>query len=127
MPESLDLFAEVAAIRDMLDDHGAMLGAILRHMPGVREEILLRLEEDPIAAEVLLLVNGEQSQSEIVSILSGRGARGASKATVSRKMQDLQHLGLVEPTRQAKGQVWRLTKVNEALRITHELRRRRSQ
>lgn len=121
MAESLDLFAEVATIRDMLEDHGAMLGAMLRSMPGVRDAMLEELRKDTAAVNVLLLVDGKRSQTEMVAELKASEADGGSPATVSRKLRKLQHLGLIEPTREAKGQVWRLTQVNQALRITHEL------
>lgn len=65
MPETPDLFAEVANLRDQVDDMSRSVSAIARKS-GWREDIMAAMEKDPTLARVFLLVDGRRTQNDIV-------------------------------------------------------------
>lgn len=102
MPETPDLFVEVANLRDQLDDVARSVSAIARKS-GVREDIMDEMTKDPTLARVFLLVDGVRTQGDIIKDSSSSGT-AISQATVSRKLDSLaQDWDLVRPTSRGKG------------------------
>lgn len=118
MPESTDLFYEVAIMRDEIEEQGSMLDALVR-ASGAGKDILDRLAQDPAAILVLLAVDGIRSQQEIASAVK------KSEATVSRALTRLAHdFGLVAISQsKAAGKVYHRTRLDKALQISRHLSR----
>ena len=96
MPESPDLFGEVGAMRDELEEQGAMMNALVRaSSPAMRQTILDAFEADPGLREVFRLIDGKRSQGQIVTELTGANIKGTSKSAVSRHIDELVHEGLI--------------------------------
>lgn len=119
--ESKDLFAEIAKLRDEVDEQGLMLDALVRGN-GVGTALVDTLRGDPKATAVLLAVDGKRSQGEIVTYLKSRGV-SISPATVSRKIDYLANdLGLIALSHhQASGKVYHRTRLDRALKVSREL------
>lgn len=101
MPETPDLFAEVANLRDQVDDMARSVSAIARKS-GVREDIMNAMDKDPTLASVFLLVDGLRTQRDMVKDSKQSGSP-ISQATVSRKLETLaQDWDLVRPTSRGK-------------------------
>jgi DNA-binding transcriptional ArsR family regulator len=128
MPESDELFVEIAAMRDELEEQGAMIDALVRASgPELRSAILNEMDGDAVLREVFLLIDGSHSQSDIIEELSSRGMRGVSQANVSRKMDRLEnelHL-IIRTRRRSSGVVFKTTRLDRALGISRELKRTR--
>lgn len=124
MPESLDLYAEIAAIRNQLDDVSAVTSALLR-AGGTKPkaEILGFLEKDQAARLVFLMCDGETTQAAIVEELTRRGIPGGSRAGVSRKLEVLfNEYHLIAPDhRLHRSKVYRRTTIATALHIERDL------
>ncbi|MEX0666092.1 MAG: hypothetical protein WD598_15180 [Acidimicrobiia bacterium] len=124
MGETPELYAEVANLRDEVEEQGAMLDALVRSSSR-RSEILDALDKDEALRAVLLLIDGNRAQNDVVDALRAQGVSGASAATVSRKVDILANeLGLVLLSRQhAGGKVYRRTRLERALNIVRTLER----
>jgi hypothetical protein len=121
MPESPDLFAEVALLRDEVEDQGEMIDSLVRASgKELKAEILNAMKEDPALAQIFLLVDGRRTQGEIVKVLTDRKVKGASAAGVSLRMQRLhKDLYLVHLVRRvAGGNVYRRSRLDQALGIS---------
>jgi hypothetical protein len=130
MPETPDLFSEVANMRDELEEQGTMIDALVRTSAAERKDAILEeMQKDSALADVFLLVDGQRSQGEIVQNLSGSSNRGVSGASVSRKLEKLaKDMDLIVLARRvAAGNVYRKTRLDRVLGITRELNRRRPQ
>ncbi len=124
MAESLDLLAEIAAMRNQLDDVSAVTAALLRTGGGkAKAEILAFLEKDEAARVIFLMCNGETTQATIVEELKKRGVSGGSAPAVSRKLEKLfNEYHLVAPDhRRQRSKVYRRTTIATALHIEREL------
>lgn len=123
MPESSDLFVEVANLRDQLDDVARSVSAIARKS-GVREDIIAAMTKDPALALVFLLVDGRRTQNDIITEAKKSGG-SISQATVSRKLEILeQDHDLVRPTRRTKdGRCYVHTSLAKDLRIARLLQK----
>jgi hypothetical protein len=121
MPESPDLFAEVALLRDEVEEQGEMIDSLVRASgKELKAEILNAMKEDPALAQIFLLVDGRRTQGEIVKVLTDRKVKGASAAGVSLRMQRLhKDLYLVHLVRRvAGGNVYRRSRLDQALGIS---------
>jgi hypothetical protein len=128
VPESDDLLAEVKRLRQEQEDQGEMIQALLRHSRReVRAQILAELAEDPVGAEILLLVDGVRSQGDILAELQRREISGSSPMTVSRRFRRLsEELQLITHSHTtASGNMYRRTIFEKALGIARELGRMR--
>lgn len=116
MPETPDLFNEVAIMRDELEEQGAMLDALVR-ASGAGKELLGRLIQDESASRVLLEVDGIRSQGQIAKALT------MSEATVSRALAKLKNdYGLVAIShRNSSGKIYHRTRLDRALHISRTL------
>jgi hypothetical protein len=124
MGETLDLFAEVAAMRDELEEQGTMIDALVRASGGsFRDQIMAAMTNDTTLAEVYRLVDGHRTQAEILRLLRGRGMKGASSRGISERMTKLQHLDMIALVdRRAGGaKVYRRTRLDRALGISRAL------
>jgi hypothetical protein len=124
MPETTDLFNEIAIMRDELEEQGAVLDALVR-AGDTADRVLDALHKDSVAARVLLAVDGSRSQTEIVNLLKSEGVPGASPATVSRKLKALyEDYGLIAPShRPGAGNVYHRSRLDRALHISRQLER----
>jgi len=123
VPESTELFNEIAIMRDEIDEQGAMLDALVR-ASGIGDRIVEQLRKDDSATRILLAVDGVRSQREIVQHLSDTGS-SVSEATVSRKLSTLaKDYGLVALShRNNAGNVYHRTRLERALHISRVLSR----
>src|SRR5438309_6280533 len=89
VPETTDLFTEVALLRDEIEEQGDMINALVR-VSGreLKAQILKEMADDRPLAEIFLMVDGVRSQGEILKLFSYQG-KGPSSATVSRKLDRL--------------------------------------
>jgi hypothetical protein len=125
MAESLDLFNEVRSLRARVDELGAMTETLVRAQSGdLIAAMLKRFSGDASLKAVFLAVNGERSQSEILSSLKAEGLKGASAATVSRKLDSLEsELHLIELVdRTAKGKIYRRANLDRILGISRRVK-----
>jgi hypothetical protein len=122
--ESRELFAQIAQLRAEVEDIGTMTRSLYRTTAkGERKEVLDEMRRDPSIGAIFLLVDGDRSQNEIVAELTSRKVRGASRASVSRKLERLHHdLELIALVRRTKaGNVYRQTAKAEALGLVRAL------
>jgi DNA-binding transcriptional ArsR family regulator len=126
MPESLDAYAELRAMRARLEGIEHRQEMLVRaHREEILAEILRYIDSDPAIGEVYLLVNGKRTQKEIVAELERQG-RALDQSTVSRKLKKLMNdLGLVEIVeRDASGAALRKSDVDRILNLTPKVERR---
>ena len=123
MAESDLLFTEVAAMRDEVEEQGAMINALVRATAKESRELLLQdFATDAALKAVYLLIDGERSQGQIVKQLAGKNVKGTSRSGVSRKVEELFHHGLISRVAQTKeGIIYKKTRLDQALGITREL------
>lgn len=124
MAESLDLFNEVRQLRAKVDDLGALTETLVRAQSrDLVKAIMDKLTVDPSLCAVFLAVDGVRSQTDILKSLKSAKLKGASPATVSRKIEVLQHeLHLIELADvTAKGKIYRRTNLNRILGISRQL------
>jgi hypothetical protein len=124
MAETLDLFAEVAAMRDELEEQGTMIDALVRTSgSSFRDQVMAVMTDDPTLAEVYRLVDGQRTQAEILETLRSRGMKGASSRGISERMAKLHDLDLIMLVdRRAGGaKVYRRTRLDRALGISRAL------
>jgi hypothetical protein len=124
MAESLDLFNEVRQLRAQVDDLGAMTETLVRaQSTELVEAMIKRFAADPALKATFLAVDGVRSQTEIVADLKASKVTGANNATVSRKVDLLQHrLHLIElADRNAKGKIYKRTNLDRVLGISRAL------
>jgi hypothetical protein len=123
--ESDELFNEIAQLRDEVEDQGTILDALLRAGAGeeLREKILVRMRNDRALAEIFLLVDGLRSQGEIVQKLAERGLPGASRSSVSIKLEKLANdYDLIRRShRAAAGNVYYRTRLARILKLERAL------
>lgn len=125
MAESLDLFSEVRSLRARVDELGAMTETLVRAQSGdLIAAMLERFSADVSLKAVFLAVDGELSQTEILALLRAKGLKGASAATVSRKLDALEgELHLIELVdRTAKGKIYRRANLDRILGVSRRLK-----
>lgn len=125
MSESLDLFNEVRSLRARVDELGAMTETLVRAQSSDLIAVMLeRFSADASLKAVFLAIDGERSQTEILALLKTKGLKGASAATVSRKLDSLEgELHLIELVdRTAKGKIYRRANLDRILGISRRLK-----
>jgi hypothetical protein len=106
MAETIDLFNEVRQLRSRVEEIGGMTEALVRAQSGdLTQAMLERFDSDASLKSTFLAVDGQRSQGEILEVLKRAKTKGASAATVSRKIETLEkELHLIElSNRTAKG------------------------
>jgi hypothetical protein len=124
MAESLDLFNEVRQLRSRVDELGLMTETLVRaQSKELMNALLEKFKGDPALQAVFLAVDGVRSQNEILICLEKAKLKGASKATVSRKIDSLEHeLHLIElADRTAKGKIYKKTNIDRILGVSRKL------
>lgn len=123
MPESNDLFNEVAQIKDEVEDVREMVDALVRiNSNELKTGIVKEMAADRALAEVFLLIDGKRSQGAILRSLQEKGSKGASPASVSRKLDRLVELNLIHfIRREAAGKVYRTTRLAHVLGLHRAL------
>lgn len=121
MPETENLFNEVAQLRDQVEDMAKSVSALTRQS-GIKGDVLDAMAKDPLLAQVFQLVDGRRTQKDILDALRASGV-GGSQATVSRKLDQLvEDWDLVRPTtRTAGGTKYVHTSLAKDLRIVRAL------
>jgi len=113
-------------MRYELEEVGEMVNALVRmNARELKPQLLAEMKQDPALADVFLLVDGATSQGEILKRLQGRGNKGASAASVSRKLDRLaKELHLIHfASRNKTGNVYRLTRLAEVLGLRRAIER----
>jgi len=124
MAETPDLYNEVRQLRAKVDDLGAMTETLVRSQAvDLLARMMKTLEEDETLKATFLAVDGTRSQDEVVAELARLGVKGATAATVSRKIKKLDtRLHLIElADREKKGKIYRRTRLDEILGVSREL------
>jgi len=121
MPETPELFSEIANLRDQVDDMSRTVSAIARKS-GFKDDILEAMAADPVLARVFLAVDGRRTQSDVIAELARTG-QAVTQATVSRKLDSLiQDWDLVrKSTRDKSGTRYIRTSLASDLRIERSL------
>jgi|SRR3954469_3280506 hypothetical protein len=124
MAESDELFVEVAAVRDEIEEQGAMINALVRaSSPELKKTLLDAFEADPALREIYRLIDGKLSQGQIVSKLAPLKLKGASRSAVSNKIDELVHEGLIARVGRTKdGIIYKKSRLDAALGISRALR-----
>jgi DNA-binding transcriptional ArsR family regulator len=126
MPESLDAYAELRAMRARLEGIEHRQEMLVRaHADEILATIWAYIDEDETLGEVFLLVDDVRTQQDIVAGLKQKGI-SASQPTVSRKLKRLStELGLVEiGDRDAAGTVYVKSDLDRILHLTPKVARR---
>jgi hypothetical protein len=124
MAESLDLFNEVRQLRAQVDDLGAMTETLVRaQSKDLVTTVIERFTADATLSAVFLAVDGVASQTEILTQLKRAKLKGASQATISRKIETLANeLHLIELVdHRAKGKIYKRTNLDRILGISRKL------
>jgi hypothetical protein len=121
MAETIDLFNEVRQLRSRVEEIGGMTEALVRAQSGeLIRAMLERFDSDASLKSTFLAVDGQRSQGEILEVLERAKTKGASAATVSRKIDTLEkELHLIElSNRTAKGKIYKRTNLDRILGIS---------
>lgn len=123
MSESSELFIEVGAMRDEIEEQGAMINALVRaSSPELRTNLLDAFQADPALREIYRLIDGIRSQGQIVTALKPLHLKGASRSAVSTKIDELAHEGLIARVRRTKdGVIYKKSRLDKALGISRAL------
>jgi hypothetical protein len=124
MAETLDLFNEVRHLRAKVDDLGAMTETLVRaQSKELVKAMMEKFASDQALTATFLAVDGTRSQNDILSHLKTTGAKSASEATVSRKIDTLEgELHMIELSdRNAKGKIYKRTNLDRILGISRRL------
>jgi DNA-binding transcriptional ArsR family regulator len=128
MPESLDAFSELRAIRARVEGIEHRQEMLVRaHADEILQAVWQYIDKDETLAEVYLLVDGKRTQNDILAALEANGI-AASQPTVSRKLTKLStELGLVEiGDRDAAGIIYVKSELDRILHLTPKVERRLS-
>jgi hypothetical protein len=121
MSETIDLFNEVRQLRSRVEEIGGMTEALVRAQSGeLIKAMLERFDSDASLKSTFLAVDGQRSQGEILEVLKRGKTKGASAATVSRKIDTLEkELHMIElSNRTAKGKIYKRTNLDRILGIS---------
>jgi len=126
MPESLDAYAELRAMRARLEGIEHRQEMLVRaHSEEILATVWEYIDRDEMLAEIFLLVDGTRTQKDILAELSRRGTPVA-KGGLSTKLKTLRNeLGLVEISeRDATGATLRKSDLDKILHLTAKVERR---
>jgi len=126
MPESLDAYAELRAMRARLEGIEHRQEMLVRaHSEEILATVWEYIDRDEMLGEIFLLVDGTRTQKDILAELSRRGTPVA-KGGLSAKLKTLRNeLGLVEISeRDATGATLRKSDLDKILHLTAKVERR---
>lgn len=124
MPETDELFGEVGAIRDEIEEQGAMINALVRaNSKELKETLLASFAADEALLEIYRRIDGIRTQKQIVAGVRALDLKGASQAGVSRRIETLLGEGLIARVGRSKdGVVYKKSRLDAALGISRALR-----
>lgn len=127
MPETGELLNEVTRLRRRVDEQGEVLDVLVQ-LDGAQAKVALldRLADDELLRAIYMRVDGARTQGAILADLAAVGVRGANKATVSRRFDELANdlkLIVLVPRKQL-GKVYRKSSIDRTFNLTRELERR---
>lgn len=119
------VFNELRTIRSRIESIERTQEVLVRaEADRILADILPRFREDLVLGQVYLLVDGIRGQRQITVAMSDAGMAGSSEATVSRKLEALRDLDLVELVdRTAAGKIYAKTQVDRLLRLSRHVER----
>jgi hypothetical protein len=126
MPESLDAYAELRAMRARLEGIEHRQEMLVRaHSDEILATVWEYIDRDAMLGEIFLLVDGARTQKDILAELNRRGTPIA-KGGLSTKLKTLRNeLGLVEISeRDATGATLRKSDLDKILHLTAKVERR---
>jgi DNA-binding transcriptional ArsR family regulator len=125
MKDSDTIFNELRTIRSRVESIEKTQEVLVRaERDKILAEILPAFQADAALGQVYLLVDGRRGQREISALLIATGTRGASESTVSRKLEVLSEMDLVELTdRTAAGNIYAKTSIDRLLKLTRNVER----
>jgi hypothetical protein len=126
MPESLDAYAELRAMRARLEGIEHRQEMLVRaHSDEILATVWEYVDRDEMLGEIFLLVDGARTQKDILAELSRRGTPIA-KGGLSTKLKTLRNeLGLVEISdRDATGATLCKSDLDKILHLTAKVERR---
>lgn len=120
-----DPAAELRLIRSRLDAIEHTQEVLVRaDGTAIWNEIKSAFVADPLLPRVFLLVDGQRTQRDMVTELANQGLKGATEATVSRKLAILRNdLHLVKIVDTNKGNVHARTGVDRILNLQKKVDR----
>lgn len=120
-----DPAAELRLIRSRLDAIEHTQEVLVRaDGTAIWNEIKSAFVADPLLARVYLLVDGQRTQRNMVTELASQGLKGATEATVSRKLAILRNeLHLVKVVDTNKGNVHARTGIDSILNLQKKVER----
>lgn len=120
-----EVFNELRTIRSRVESIEKTQEVLVRaEADRILASLLPQFKADRVLCEVYLRVDGTKGQRQIVSALENAGVSGASEATVSRKMDALRDLDLVELVdRTSLGKIYAKTQIERLLRLSKHVER----
>jgi DNA-binding transcriptional ArsR family regulator len=128
MADDLETFGEIRQIRMRIEaiEHTQEV-QIRAHRETIEKDIWDQMDGDGVLAQVYLLVDGHRSQKDIVEAMQEQGAAVASQPTVSRKLDKLSEMHLIEVVDRTKsGNIYKRTAIDRILGIARKLEKRRA-
>lgn len=124
MLETDELFSEVGAIRDEIEEQGAMINALVRaNSKELKQALLDSFATDEALLEIYRRIDGIRTQKQIVDELKASKLKGASQAGVSRRIETLHGEGLIARVGRSKdGVVYKKSRLDAALGISRALK-----
>lgn len=118
-----DIFNELRTIRSRVESIEKTQEILVRaEADRILSTVLPRFGEDRVLCEVYLRVDGKKGQRQIVETLRAASVPGASEATVSRKLEVLRDLDLVELVdRTAQGKIYSKRQIDRLLRLSRHV------
>jgi hypothetical protein len=127
MPESLDAFAELRAMRARLEGIEHRQEILVRaHSDEILNKIWEYIDNDPLLGEVYLSIDGKRTQQGLIDALKEKGITTISQPTISRRLGKLMNeLSLIEVVeRTTEGASYRKTDLDKILHLTPKVERR---
>jgi len=120
-----NVFNELRTIRSRIESIERTQEVLVRaEADRILASILPRFREDLVLGQIYLLVDGIRGQRQITTAMSQAGMTGASEATVSRKLEALRDLDVIELVdRTAAGKIYAKTQVDRLLRLSRQVER----
>ena len=120
-----EIFNELRTIRSRVESIEKTQEVLVRaDADRILAGVLPQFRADRVLCEVNLRVDGTKGQRQIVAELDAAGVSGASEATVSRKIDALRELDLVElADRTALGKIYAKTQIERLLRLSKYVER----
>ena len=118
MPESDELNAAIGHIKHKVDSMDQTLERLLRvNGKALISDLMEQFRADKMLKEVYLAIDGSRTQKEISK------STGHSEPTVSRRIETLKDLDLIELIRSSNdGKVYQYTKMEKLFKISKLLR-----